>query len=183
MSTFLVSCPSPSYSNIDLSKWNEVEKSIQSDGKQTLGYFEARKMAVELIKKYESFSPTIYVCVGGQPTLGYGLANKYIKGRTTITKKQAEKDLEDVYDEIYSRIEKRLGFQLKQQQMASLVSFAFNLGEGTLYNSTMFKRLKENDLDVGNEFKKFVYTKVNGEKKKLKGLELRRNSELELFNL
>lgn len=150
-----------------------------------MSYNDARKSSIELIKHFESFKSNRYKCPSGKITIGYGLTGKYLKGRQTIDKKTAEYELELIYDQIYSNIVDRLGRRLKENQMASLVSFAFNLGEQALYSSTMFNILKSGNNKIDNELTKFVYAKHpdTGKYIKLKGLELRRQSELILFNI
>ena len=158
---------------------------LQFSKNKTYTYREARKEAIEIIKHFESFSGKRYKCPAGRITIGYGLTGKYLKGRHTISKTEAENDLKHIYDDIYSNIENELGYKLKQNQMAALVSFAFNVGENRLYNSTLFKHLKDRKIEYAElELSKFVFATnhKSGKKVKMLGLERRRQSEINLFN-
>jgi lysozyme len=70
------------------------------------------------------------------------------------------------------------GSDLTQGQFDGLVSFAFNLGLGTLQRSTLRQKVLRGDMEgAAEEFLK--YTKAGG--KVLKGLVNRRNDERALF--
>lgn len=158
---------------------------IQYNGGQIYSYREAREEAIKIIKYYESFSSKKYKCPAGKTTLGYGLTGKYIKNRNTITEEQAAQELKYIYDDIYDNIHKELGYKLKENQMASLVSMAFNLGEKGLYSTTLFQLLKTGETKITGQMEKFVYATdpKSGKKVKLKGLVKRRASEINLYNV
>lgn len=162
------------------------EKLVKKYNKgQIYTYREARKEAIELIKYYESFEANLYRCPSGKLTLGYGLTGKYLKGRKTISKKEAEQELKYIYDDIYDRIEKNLGRRLEEHKMASLVSFAFNVGEQGLYSSTLFKKIKNGNANIGKEFDKYIYYRCpkTNKMKVANGLVSRRKAEFNLFNV
>lgn len=68
---------------------------------------------------------------------------------------------------------------INQQQFDSLVDFAYNVGLGNFASSTLLKKVNANPKDpsIRNEFVKWVYAKG----KKLKGLELRRGKEADMY--
>lgn len=158
---------------------------LQFAKNKTYSYREAREEAIKIIKYYESFSSRRYTCPAGKTTLGYGLTGKYLKNRNTITEEQAAHELKYIYDDIYDNIHKELGYKLKENQMASLVSMAFNLGEKGLYSTTLFQLLKSGETRVTGQMKKFVYATdpKTGKKVKLNGLVKRRASEINLYNV
>lgn len=158
---------------------------MQYNEGQVYSYREARAEAIKIIKYYESFRSKRYKCPAGKTTLGYGLTGKYLKNRNTITEDQAAQELKHIYDDIYDNIHKELGYKLKENQMASLVSMAFNLGEEGLFSTTLFKLLKSGETRVTGQMKKFVYATdpKTGKKVKLNGLVKRRASEINLYNV
>jgi lysozyme len=69
--------------------------------------------------------------------------------------------------------------RLTQGQFDALVSFSFNLGLGTLQRSTLRQKINRGDKD-GAIQSLLKYNKAAG--KVLKGLDLRRKAEAQLFN-
>ena len=145
---------------------------------------------IDLVKRYEGFISKTYVCPAGYKTIGFGHRTDEI---TTITEPEAEnllrRDLKKFEGKLNYAIEHD-NITLNQNQFDALCSFAFNLGYSTLVFSTLWKKLKQGDYaGASAEFPKWVYiTKTDPEtgerfKLKLKGLEFRRKSEQELFNL
>jgi lysozyme len=68
---------------------------------------------------------------------------------------------------------------LTQGQFDALVSFAFNVGLGTLQRSTLRQKVNRQDFEgASSEFLKYIM--AGG--KILKGLQNRRNDERALFN-
>lgn len=68
---------------------------------------------------------------------------------------------------------------INQNQFNALVSFAYNLGANALKGSTLLKRVNSNPNNplISNEFRKWIYAG----KKIVKGLQNRRNSEIEMY--
>ena len=145
---------------------------------------------IELVKRYEGFISNTYLCPSGYKTIGFGHRTDEM---TTITEPEAEKLLKKDLNQFASKITYSLEqdkIKVNQNQFDALCSFAFNLGYSALVFSTLWKKLKQGDYEgASNEFPKWVYItkidKLTGErfKVKLKGLEARRKSEQELFNL
>ena len=136
---------------------------------------------LDLICRWESFSPTIYVCPAGYPTVGYG---------HLVTEKNKEQFLDGVdLDEALEllrgdvQVAERAVAQfitapLTQGQFDALVSFTFNLGAGALQRSTLRRKINRGDEDgIPAEFLKWVW--AGG--RKLKGLIRRRKAEALLF--
>lgn len=132
---------------------------------------------IELIKHFEGCKLKSYKCPAGVWTVGYGSTGAHVKEGMTITKEDAEMLLfTDV--EKFERQVDGLGLPLKQHQFDALVSFAFNLGFGSLLKSTLLKKIRANDMTgAANEFPK--WNKAGG--KVLAGLVKRRDAEMKMF--
>lgn len=134
--------------------------------------------ALDLIKKYEGFSPVPYLCPGGVWTIGYGHTegvNKYMEPISELHAGQLLKqDLEKVIKNVHSAVK----VPLNDSQYAALYSFVFNLGTGNFKKSTLLKKINKRDfIGAAGEFERWVF--AGG--KKLAGLERRRKEEKELF--
>lgn len=72
---------------------------------------------------------------------------------------------------------------LKQHEFDALVSLCFNIGPGSLKNSTLLRRLNSdhNRKLVAAEFLKWDKARVNGVLRPVRGLTIRRNEERNMF--
>lgn len=133
--------------------------------------------ALELIKKFEGFKATPYICPGGKLTIGYGKVIK--EGEyTSITKDQAESLLRSTVSSFEKSLQKYVKVPLTQNQYDALVSFIYNVGAGNFSKSTLLKLLNSGDYaGAADEFLKWV--KSDG--KVLRGLQRRREEEKALF--
>ena len=151
---------------------------------------ETSERGKDLIKRFECFISKAYLCPSGYKTIGFGHRTDEM---TTITEPEAEnllkKDLKKIEDNLNYCLEHD-NINLNQNQFDACISFIFNLGFSAFIFSTLYEKLKAGDYaGASAEFPKWVYiTKTDPEtgerfKVKLKGLEQRRKSEQELFNL
>ena len=133
------------------------------------------KRGLNLIKKYEGWRLTSYICPAGVLTIGYGHTGKDVKPNQTITKKKAisllKKDLArfERHVQSYNYI-----YEWTDNEFSALVSFAFNIGnidQLTAYGTRTRSQIRSAMLK---------YVKANG--KTLAGLVKRRKAELKLFN-
>ena len=136
---------------------------------------------LDLICRFEGFSPVIYICPAGYPTIGYG---------HLITEANKEQFLDDI-DELealdllrgdVARAERAIlrliTLPLTDGQFDALVSFTFNLGAGALQRSTLRRKINRGEYDeVPAEFMKWVW--AGG--RKLKGLLKRRMEESNVY--
>ena len=137
---------------------------------------------LNLIKEFEGFRENSYLCPAGVPTIGYGttmIDGIHIYLGMTITEDQASELLEKQINESYAPSVIRLvKVPLNQNQFDSLVSFVYNLGEGSLASSTLLKLLNQGDYD-SVPAQMMRWTKAGGVD--LPGLVRRRKAEGDLF--
>ena len=133
------------------------------------------KSGLNLIKKYEGFRLTSYICPAGVLTIGYGHTGKDVKPNQKISNKKAinllKKDLArfERHVQSYNYI-----YEWTDNEFSALVSFAFNIGnidQLTAYGTRTRSQIRTAMLK---------YVKANG--KTLPGLVKRRKAELKLFN-
>jgi lysozyme len=134
---------------------------------------------LSLIRSFESFSPTFYVCAGGYKSIAYGHVVK--PGEVfnlPLSPENGEiillKDV-GVAERAISRL---IHVPLSQNQWDSLTSWTFNLGSGSLERSTLRAVINRQEYDEApDQIKKWIY--AGG--RKLRGLVIRREIEARLF--
>lgn len=143
--------------------------------------------AVDLIKHFEGLYTKAYKDPIGIWTIGYGHTAD-VKPTDVITEKAACRLLENDLRVVSLGLTVALnndGIQVTQHQFDALASFAFNLRGGVqrVTASTLWKRLKENDLEgAANQFLRWNKAKnQDGVYVVLKGLTRRREAERTLF--
>src|SRR5689334_11587575 len=88
-----------------------------------------------LIKRFEGFSPTLYICPAGYSTIGYGHVVRpaerscFAKGITSIGGENLLRHDAQVAEAAVLRL---IRVPLTNGQFDALVSFTFNLGAGAL---------------------------------------------------
>ncbi|MFN7755315.1 MAG: lysozyme [Holosporales bacterium] len=136
-----------------------------------------------LIKQFESFSPTVYICPAGYPTIGYGHVVKLQERErfaSGITAEQAEALLRQDVQTAERAVLRLITVPLTDGQFDALVSFTFNLGAGALQRSTLRRKVNRGDnAAVPAEFRKWVW--AGG--RKLEGLVRRRGGEIVRYRL
>lgn len=132
--------------------------------------------ASDLIKQFEGCSLNAYLCPANVWTIGYG-HTKNVKSNDVITQNQAEEFLKNDILTSLSFLDK-IVFPLADNQKIALISFVFNVGINNFLNSTMLKKLNNQDFfGAAQEFDRWIYAKG----KILKGLQRRRKVEKEIF--
>lgn len=149
------------------------------------------KACIDLIKDFEGLSLKAYhdtIDPVGVDTIGYGTIQyppDYMGGRRVkvgdpdITGEQAVSFLMWEANLKANLIDPLLRDDLTPNQFAALISFAYNLGEGSLKQSTLRKKVNANPTEptIAQEFEKWSY--ANGVK--LNGLVRRRKMEAKLY--
>lgn len=139
---------------------------------------------IDIIKSFEGLFLKPYLCPANVPTIGYGTI-RYPNGtkvRMTDVAITEAKAMEYLMFEINQKsraIDPMLREDLTGNQFAALISFAYNLGEGALRQSTLLKVVNSTPLSpqIRTEFQKWIYA----DGKKLNGLLRRRNAEADLY--
>ena len=139
------------------------------------------KHGLDLIRHFESFSPAIYICPAGYPTIGYGHlitdVNK-VQFLDGVDEPQAQELLQQDAQKAERAVLRLISVPLTPGQFDALASFAFNLGSGALQRSTLRRKVnREEHAGVPAEFLKWVW--AGG--RKLKGLVKRRAAEAALY--
>ena len=134
---------------------------------------------LDLIKRFEGFSRTVYFCPAGYPTIGYGHVVKEDEDFSTgIDEAQAEELLRQDAQIAERAVLRLINVLLTDGQFDALVSFTYNLGGGALQRSTLRRKInREEHAEVPEQFMRWVW--VGG--RKLKGLVLRRDAEAGLY--
>lgn len=149
--------------------------------------------AKELIKKWEGLRLKAYKDSKGIPTIGYGnisyvlvptIAKRFgrnaVRIGDTITQAEADQLLDANIDQIALKLTQALKRpNPKPNELAALISFAYNLGISGLLKSSLFKLYNVNTpvIETAKQFDKYVY--AGGER--LKGLVNRRADEKKIF--
>ena len=156
---------------------NKIEKEEEININDNIDFSnETIKKAREFIGDSEGLKLDAYQDGGGIWTIGYG-HTKNVKQGDKITKEEAEKLYREDFEEHIKSL-KEVKVPLTDNQKVALSSFIYNIGGAAFKNSTMLKKLNNNDFKgAANEFDKWIYD--NG--KKVKGLINRRKKEKMLF--
>ena len=132
---------------------------------------------VELIKHFEGFEDTAYLCPANVWTIGYG-RTRNVKEGDRITEAQAERDLLEELEEFKHQVLHSVKVELTQNELDALTSWTYNLGVGNLKSITLLKKLNAGSKDeVPAEMLR--WNKASG--KVLAGLTKRREAEAELW--
>ena len=134
---------------------------------------------LDLIKRFEGFSRTVYLCPAGYPTIGYGHVVKDNEDFSAgIDEAQAEELLRQDAQIAERAVLRLINVPLTDGQFDALVSFTYNLGGGALQRSTLRRKInREEHAEVPEQFMRWVW--AGG--RKLKGLVRRRAAESDLY--
>ena len=139
---------------------------------------------IDLITHFEGFRASPYKGSVGVTTIGFGTTRYYngIKVSMSDLPITKEKAVEYLMNDVHTfelAVDAMAVDTITQNQFNALVSFAYNLGQNALKNSTLLKKVNANPNDpaIRNEFNKWV----NAGGKKLAGLVARRKAEADLY--
>ena len=104
------------------------------------------KAGIELIKRFEGFSSTPYLCPADVPTIGYGNTRRIDGSRVAmddepISEADGEALLAHELLSFERSVDKLITAELTQVMFDALVSFTYNLGSGNLQSSTLRMKL------------------------------------------
>lgn len=150
------------------------------------------KLVRDYIKSFESLKLTAYLCPSSVWTIGFGTTiypnYQRVKEGDKCTIEQAE----EYFNHNINEIEKFLNNKIKlivddltDYEYSALVSLIYNIGSGNFEHSKVFYYLQRKDhWYAANSFLDHIYAWDKNKKcrVKLKGLEIRRKKEVEIFN-
>ena len=148
----------------------------------------ASRACADLIKSFEAWKPTAYLCPAGIPTIGWGhcqgVTKQDVKNKRTITKAIGQKYFDEDVARAEDAVLRFVKAPLTQGQFDCLVSFVFNVGEGKFASSTIVKLLnKKNYEAIPAQLMRWVnaLNPKTGKREPLAGLVRRRRAELALW--
>lgn len=134
---------------------------------------------VALIRAFEGFSPTIYVCPAGYQTVGYGhivAIDEAFEKPLSMT--EADDLLRADLPRYESAVCRLIDMPLADPCFDALTSFTFNLGEGALAASTLRRLINAGRMEeAAQQFDRWVFAGAQ----KLPGLVRRRAAERMLW--
>lgn len=141
---------------------------------------------LNLVISFEGLYLNAYKCPAGVWTIGYGHTGKVgkdcIRSGMEITKAKAISLLKSDMKQFEKSVASLVKVPLNQNQFDALISFAFNVGSGSLKSSTLLKKLNKKDYKgAAEQFLVWNKARVNGKLIELPGLTRRRKAERELF--
>lgn len=141
----------------------------------------ASDKAKALIERFEGRWHKSYLCPANVWTIGVG-HTAGVKRGMEWTDDQIDAALDKDLEHYAFHVNKMVMVSITQSQFDALVSFAFNVGINALRKSTLLRLLNNGQaLAAAEEFLKWDKATVNGKKKALPGLTIRREMERALF--
>lgn len=136
---------------------------------------------LDLIKEFEGCRLKAYRCPANVWTIGYG-HTKTAKPGMEISQEEAERLLIDDMARYEHAVERNVKVPLEQHQFDTLVSFAFNCGEGNLKKITKYLNRNGGNYEiVPQRLMLYKKARVGGKLRTLKGLVRRRRAECDLW--
>jgi len=140
------------------------------------------------IKQQEQLRLNAYPDGDGKFSIGYGVQTyedgRAVKQGDTITAARAEQLINFHVVKAAAVVNRYITTKLLQGQFDALVSFVYNVGEGNFSGSTLLKVINQNPLnlvEIEVQFKRWIYSTVNGKKVVINGLVKRRQEEAYLY--
>jgi lysozyme len=137
--------------------------------------------AEKLIKGFEGCRLTAYPdpATGGAPwTIGYGATGPKITKGTVWSQSQADLDLRARVEALGTFVDSIVKVPVTDAQKAALISFAYNVGQGSLKGSTLLKKLNTKDT-MGASMEFLRWNRAAG--RVMAGLTNRREAERATF--
>jgi lysozyme len=131
-----------------------------------------------LVRRFEGLRLEAYRCPSGTWTVGYGHTAGAAEGQT-VTEEEAEALLNADLEEAEAAVREALGgTPAGANELAAMVSLAFNIGAGAFRRSSVARRHKAGDR-AGAAAAFLMWTRADG--RVLQGLVRRRQAEMELY--
>jgi GH24 family phage-related lysozyme (muramidase) len=136
---------------------------------------------IDLIKEYEGFRADAYQDAVGVWTIGWG-STQNVRPGMRITQEQGESLLRKDLADAEAAVSRLVKVRLTSNEFSALVSFVFNLGQGSFGRSTLLRKLNAGDKrGAADEFRRWNKARVKGKLQVLRGLTRRREAEMTLF--
>lgn len=136
------------------------------------------QIALDFIRQHEGCRLRAYADVGGIFTCGWGSTGSDIHADTVWSQEQADARLEQDVARFETAVASLVKVVITDNQMAALVSFAFNLGVHALATSTLLRLLNNGDK-LGAAAQYVRWDRAGGVE--VPGLLKRRHDEADLF--
>lgn len=147
--------------------------------------------AIDLIKRFEGSvknsrgEHVAYQDQAGIWTIGYGnttINGKPVKKGDVISEETAVKLLTDYVKKMEADLLKSLGYVPAPNQLAAILSMAYNIGTAGMKRSVTFAYAKKKEhRAAADAMLNWKYITVNGQKVVNRGLEARRKKEREIY--
>lgn len=137
---------------------------------------------IDLVKRFEKYSPTVYLDEGGRAHIGYGYLLQPGENIAYMSEPEAAAKLKSKINEAENVIDNYVTVPLTQNQYNALASFVYNIGVNAFIGSTLLKKLNRRDY-TGAANEMLRWNKITKDSKKIvsQGLVRRRNIEKDLF--
>lgn len=163
-----------------LSAWLQASSLLINQGKNimSVNQLSCSQNGQVLIEKFEGLRLTAYQDMVGVWTIGYGHTGPDVKPGLVISQQQAVQLLINDLARFNNGVNALVTVKLNQNQFDALVSFSYNLGLGSLQNSTLLRLLNAGNFQAAaDQFPR--WDRAGG--KEVAGLLARRNAERALF--
>jgi lysozyme len=139
-------------------------------------------IALPLVSQFEGFRSTPYQDIAGVWTIGYGATQCYGKPVTQYTRPMTQHECDGLLAQslatVSDLVKAACHVPLSDNELAGLISLAYNIGTGALAKSTLMRLLNAgNRAAAASQFGAWVY--AGG--KIVPGLQRRRAAEKALF--
>lgn len=132
---------------------------------------------LSLIKGFEGFRPSVYKCLAGVDTIGYGFTNPNLVSKGYMTEEEASNLLREEVNLHLSYVDSLVKEPLTENQRNALASFSFNCGKESLRK--IAERINKGKY---NEAGEAILLYVYADGKPSEGLKKRRKIEYQIFN-
>jgi lysozyme len=145
------------------------------------------KATIELVKKWEGFKATAYLCPANVWTIGYGTTTRAGVGITvgkgmTITQLEAEYYLEKGLTAFAEKIRPHIAAPINENEFGAFVSLAYNIGPSAFIKSSALRHFNAGDKEkAAAAILLWNKARVNGQLTVMRGLQNRREDEVKLF--
>tara|TARA_R110000822_G_C15202890_1_gene482571 strand:+ start:157 stop:615 length:459 start_codon:yes stop_codon:yes gene_type:complete len=142
------------------------------------------QQGIDLIKSFEGFVGTPYLCSAGVPTIGWG-TTRYPSGiKVKLSDRRVAECVADEYlahdlGVFEEAVNKALTTPIQQSQFDACVSLCYNVGQGNFTSSTLVKMLNAGTAPNLVALQFLRWNKAKGIP--LAGLTRRRQAEMGLF--